>query len=449
MVDSSGFVRQSNGRWKWDRHTETPWLETRVYVNESSDRFGGYDWVDTGRWTLVEPPRGFAYYSATESQWIYPTSESSLVAQKLRVAGQGFAGRSMAYLGATETYVRNTQRERFTLVVPAASTVGTEPERLLDMFETASRHLAVGDHHRSVNVFVAPDPIRDGGLVGGVDGETVDFWVAENESADGPANIWLHEYVHARQQFTLGPRMEWFEEASASYYAGLLAVRQGLGGRAGFDRFQNRLHRDRHADAVLSDRSTWRGPMVPYSRGQRVLASLDARIRNASDGNRSLLTVFRRVNGHDGPLEYDDFRQVVSNVTSDPQRAWLDARIAGRDPVTPPESPFAYVKLSGTGDADGDGLVANRERALGTHPFESDSDDDGVADGVEIAIGTDPTQKDTDGDGYIDGVEAATFADPTNAFSTPAAPVGTLRFRNTTGHLSSAGRIPTSPSYLR
>ena len=49
---------------------------------------------------------------------------------------------------------------------------------------------------------------------------------------------------------------------------------------------------------------------------------------------------------------------------------------------------FAEVKLDA--DADGDGLLASEEAALGTDPANPDSDDDGWSDGDEAAQHTDP-----------------------------------------------------------
>jgi hypothetical protein len=41
-------------------------------------------------------------------------------------------------------------------------------------------------------------------------------------------------------------------------------------------------------------------------------------------------------------------------------------------------------------DADGDGLVAAQETALGLDPADADSDDDGANDGAEVTAGTNP-----------------------------------------------------------
>jgi len=53
-------------------------------------------------------------------------------------------------------------------------------------------------------------------------------------------------------------------------------------------------------------------------------------------------------------------------------------------------------------DADGDGLEAAGEYALGTDPHDPDTDDDGVSDAEEVAFRLDPLASDTDDDGRPD-----------------------------------------------
>lgn len=54
-------------------------------------------------------------------------------------------------------------------------------------------------------------------------------------------------------------------------------------------------------------------------------------------------------------------------------------------------------------DSDGDGLLDDEERRIGTNPFNKDTDGDGLSDFDEVRLGTDPLRSDTDGDGLFDG----------------------------------------------
>ena len=56
-------------------------------------------------------------------------------------------------------------------------------------------------------------------------------------------------------------------------------------------------------------------------------------------------------------------------------------------------------------DADGDGVSDERERQLGTDPYNPDTDGDGATDGEELAAGTSPLDPDSDGDGIADGID--------------------------------------------
>lgn len=72
--------------------------------------------------------------------------------------------------------------------------------------------------------------------------------------------------------------------------------------------------------------------------------------------------------------------------------------------------------LSGTGDADGDGLLNEREAALGTDPLKPDTDGDKLLDRDEVeAHSTNPLDPDTDDDKLLDGDEIQTHqTDPRN-----------------------------------
>jgi TolB protein len=72
--------------------------------------------------------------------------------------------------------------------------------------------------------------------------------------------------------------------------------------------------------------------------------------------------------------------------------------------------------LSGTVDADGDGLANEREAALGTDPLKPDTDDDKLLDREEVETrSTNPLDPDTDDDRLQDGDEVQTHqTDPRN-----------------------------------
>ena len=76
------------------------------------------------------------------------------------------------------------------------------------------------------------------------------------------------------------------------------------------------------------------------------------------------------------------------------------------------------------GDPDEDGLTTLAEFGLGTDPRVSDTDGDGLGDGQEAStIGTDPLRFDTDGDLVSDGLEVQAGSDPLDPSSVDLAPI--------------------------
>jgi hypothetical protein len=69
------------------------------------------------------------------------------------------------------------------------------------------------------------------------------------------------------------------------------------------------------------------------------------------------------------------------------------------------------------GDADSDGLTNERERELGTDPFNPDSNGDGIDDLTAVRSGLDPLDPDMDDDGVDNATERDGGTDPLAADS--------------------------------
>jgi hypothetical protein len=66
-------------------------------------------------------------------------------------------------------------------------------------------------------------------------------------------------------------------------------------------------------------------------------------------------------------------------------------------------------------DADGDGLSAAQEAALGTNPNSADTNGDGIPDSAALGLGLSATNTDMDGDGATNAAERTAGTNPFDA----------------------------------
>ncbi len=421
-----GLVRneEDNGwRYEWDGTTPEP---TITYTVGNSTRSNwGLDAVDVGDWALVKPdPPRAAFYSRSDEQWVYSYEDPDdrITAETSASTDYHFAGRYL-FLGDHE--VRRVSRDGVTVtaVVPGAADLAVPAADTIDLVFHASR-LDVGARDESVTMFYAPTPLAQFGLS---DGDAA-FWVGATRSD----SIYIHEYVHTRQDYTPAPSMEWFDEASADYFEFRLYLETNESTYDGFYRTMNRSVEG----VVLSNPETYGSENIgDYVEGRRLLAALDHKIRTATDKRRSLADVVRRMNDHEDELTYDEFVAIVEDVSGENLGPWLDRYVTTDASPEVPDDPYVYTaddadvdddglttvdeKREGTdpfaADTDRDGLADDREVELGANPAVPDTDADGIADGREVDLGTDPTLDDTDGDGMDDDAELSYGTDPTAA----------------------------------
>lgn len=144
-------------------------------------------------------------------------------------------------------------------------------------------------------------------------------------------SVWIHEYLHARQNFRLGSGMVWFREASAEYLSYRIMEKQ-YGEVTESDVRERLAAFPAHEAAVLANQTTWRGTSANYHVGARLLAAVDAEIRADTDGEQSLVDVFRAMNGRDESVSVADFVSIVERYTGE-EESWIAAAIRGEEDV--------------------------------------------------------------------------------------------------------------------
>ena len=318
------------GELVWHRSangTDRPRISYTVGVNETDD--GALEDVDVGAWALFN-------WREVDLQWAYDrevdTPEPTVVERQAGTVGPGVVGPAIAYLGPYETETRTVGGERIRLVVPAAAPV-VAPAATADALAAASDDLRVGGQSEVVTVYVAPDPIEATGRTARAgNGRAVDAFVAADEPLRTVDNAWLHEYVHTRQTYRSGPALVWFDDASAEYYAAVLAYRQGLATKWAVYEY---IRTDRGHDATLSETDS--GDDATYFKGMRVLAAADAGVRAATDGRQTAQAVFRALNAHEGVVTRETFVTALSDTAGDPReefvRRYVDTDAAPAVPI--------------------------------------------------------------------------------------------------------------------
>jgi len=360
VVSASGLDRTDTGdrtRLRWTgAGTVRVVLSTPVDAGESGQTDAAAGW-------------SFGELPLVEVQWRVDGSVSRtwpLTAPHRPLPGdQSLTGDRYALVGDHKVATRTTSGQRIRLAVPGTADI--DSAAVFDALAGAARDLDVGDRDDAVLAFAVPS--RTGGAAVPARDE---FWVDADAALESPENVWIHEYVHTRQSFSLAADMRWFREASAEYYAARLSYEQSA-----IDRTAMRRSLDGEPSrATLADPATWGSEQVPREKGARTLAVLDRKIRSATFGHRSLQDVFRRLNGHDGRVTYAVFAQAVAEVTGQPMDAWLDRHIAGNEPVADQYGPSVLAvaglpTLDRLGALSGEGflLLAIAFSALAVAPL--------------------------------------------------------------------------------
>ncbi|WP_241692741.1 M61 metallopeptidase family protein [Haloarcula salina] len=321
-VERATGLDPDGGRWRVTRETETARLVYTVPIGLTTT-FGRRT-ADTADWTLLARQE-----VSLRARWRWHIGPRPTWNETLALApGQdGVAGETAAYIGPHETATRTVGGDRITLVVPESADLRPGRAAVLDTVSRAKRASRAGPDHDHVRVFAAPNALASGGYTPSNGGP--DVIVNAGEPVRSPVNVWVHEYRHTRQTFATTTEMDWLDEGSAEYHTAALTYRQGA---IDAERFRKRVTSDRHSSADLTRPEAWDSPAVPYDKGTRVVAAVDARVRLATDGDRTFEDVLVRLVQRDERVSLDTFAETVSAVAGEDLDSFVRQAVTGPAP---------------------------------------------------------------------------------------------------------------------
>ena len=306
VTDTVGFSADNETIYRWDGQTERPSISYTLPVNETGSRSyasanGSLLFADVGEWALLRRP-------VQTTRWQAFGSEPVTFDRQTVTAGPGAAGDSLVYLGEVDLYPRTTDNQTFRLAVPAAANMTESRDDVLDAMERASNDLAVGERDSSVFAVAAPTE----GVPWAVRGLSIgdsDFWVGADERLATTDNIWIHEYVHTRQDYDPTTTTRWTKEGFASYYA----ARQALQYQSvTFEEFAAAMNASTYpsTSATLADPESWDN-LTAYRRGALVAGQFDRRIRRASGDGATVDAVVASMNADTDTVNASEFFDAV------------------------------------------------------------------------------------------------------------------------------------------
>ena len=340
-------VRRADGlqpdgdRWRLTGAAETAQLTYTVPVGFTTTF--GQRTADTHNWTLLARQE-----VSLRARWRWhigsrPTWNESLA---LAPDQSGVAGTTVAYIGPYDTATRTVGGDQITLIVPAEADLRPNRTAVLDSISYAKGASTAGTDHDHNRVFVAPNELAPGGYTPS-NGES-DVIVNAGEPVRSPVNVWVHEYRHTRQTFETTTAMDWLSEGSADYHAAALTYSAG---GISETQFRDRITTERHETADLTQPDSWDGPGAQYHKGTRVVAAIDARLRQSTDGNRTFEAVLDRLPRRDERVSFALFAETVSAVAGDDLDAFVRQAVTGTAPSVPVDALIEQnMRRSGAAD---------------------------------------------------------------------------------------------------
>lgn len=268
-----GFEYKSRGTsdtkfYWWDGETETPVIEYTLQTHPS--------WY-THEDIMLENIRTEHFYGRP---FYVRAGEGHLIGNfEYSTAGPGGHAGDVIFFGEATVERHSIGNTTVPFVVPASldQEVNTE---------TAAR--AMAHTHRALNL-TDDVHLKAVWYTNEISAPGVEIFNHIKLKPSATANTARHEYIHTQQHFG-GPNLGWFSEGSADYLASLAAV---LDGNRTLDKFYLDANTTIDSEANLLE---YEDDDAHYTKGERIVAAMDARIRDETDGEASVVDLVRALN---------------------------------------------------------------------------------------------------------------------------------------------------------
>lgn len=394
VTATEGFDRSGRAVYDWDGETNDPTVTLSVdYAGIPESLPAGVvheDWlvgVSYGfrlEWDGGDGDGGgelFMEETGTRSGWS-ARAEGGVIAPELFV-----------YFGEYETVDLDADDERVRVVVPAAADVDRADLELTG--QTAAAFPVDPNAGVTTVGLVVPAVGTEG-----YDGVVVNSWqytdglgTADRGEAflavegSGP-RVWLEEYLHTQQSFSATHDMGWLHDAVVGYYKRYYQYR--FGDRP-YEWFVNWMTNPRAtSDATLHDPGSWDSLRPRYQKGPKVIAYLDWRIRELTDGERSFADVQRRLNDQEGTVGLPEFKDSVAGVVGGDE---LDDEIDRYVTTDAFPNATAYPAASAPGEGNASKYVGTDHRTVAVNDSD-DGDIDTAVNVTQVSVGDETTTAD-------------------------------------------------------
>lgn len=314
IVSANGFTSSSGNTASWNGDDRVATLQFYHDVGEVSSQVGGFQFTDEGGWAITQKP-SVTWRANTRSHNVEFVEELE-TQENVAASADG----NVVYIGPYSQQQFFGSQQRFRLVLPEAASLVPSHSAVKQSLARASEDLIIGNRRENIVAIAAPtNGVNWGptGIQSGISG----FWCKDDQSVETPHNTWVHEYVHTRQGFDITESTKWLIEGSANYLAALLTYRQCL---VSDDEFFQLISTDKDRRAILAEPNQWPSPYTDYKKGMRVLAALDIEIRNATNGQRTIESLFWELNRSSAQITHPKLKSVLVDVTKQIPENWLD-----------------------------------------------------------------------------------------------------------------------------